>query len=318
MCASTALSPGALHLAQRLADEAHSALVMGIVNVTPDSFSDGGQFSTPEKAVAQAMRLREEGAELLDLGAESTRPGFTPVSAEEEWARLQPVLEHLQRLVAHPSPFLSIDTTKARVAEAALKTGAVVVNDVQGFQQDADMASVVAAHGSMAVLMHNRPHLATEGIVLQGALWEDFERWFDVSLELAERAGVSRAALMLDPGIGFGKTLAQNFEALGLTGRLRDHYGLPVLVGASRKSMFGKLLGRSVEERLPATLAAHLEAVRLGARVIRAHDVQAHSDALAVQHRLQASQMALQKATPVPVDMPAGEEPAGETNREIG
>ncbi|TPW33851.1 dihydropteroate synthase [Oecophyllibacter saccharovorans] len=299
------LAPQAARLRQRLLAAGSGqapAVVMGIVNVTPDSFSDGGHFHKPKAALAQADRLVREGAEVLDLGAESTRPGAIAVTAEEEWARLEPVLERIELQMAsgphHNAPFLSIDTTKARVAEAALSprfpAPMALINDVWGFQHDHRMASVVAAHGVMAVLMHNRPHLSSEqGQALPdrpGVLWESFERFFDLSLARAHQAGVVDEALLLDPGIGFGKTLAQNLEALALIPRLRRHYGLPVMVGASRKSLFARLLERplpDMAERLPPTLAAHLHAAAGGACLLRVHDVQAHVDALAVQQALQ-------------------------------
>lgn len=321
---SAFLSDGASRLAQRLRVQGENgAAIMGIVNVTPDSFSDGGQFQAPDAAVAQARSLAEEGADILDLGAESTRPGFTPVEAEEEWARLQPVIEALATPSASPSsqhpipaPALSVDTTKASVARQALKAGAVMVNDVWGFQADPSMASVVAAHGAMGVVMHNRTRpqdaardFASALDVKREDLWRDWMRFFDRSLEIAERAGVARDALVLDPGIGFGKTLAQNLEALRLVGRLKAQYGLPVLVGASRKSMFAKILGeRDMPARLPATLAAHLEAVRQGATIVRVHDVRAHADALKIQTLLRSLQDSLPGPSRVDREARASEE----------
>lgn len=252
-------------------------LVMGIVNVTPDSFSDGGTFFRPEAALAHAQRLTEEGADLLDLGAESTRPGYTPVEAEEEWRRLSPVVTAL----ANAAVPVSVDTTKASVARRALAAGAAMVNDVWGFHADPDMAPTVAEAGALAVVMHNRherdPHCD---------LWDDWRRFFDHSLARAEQAGLPKTHLVLDPGVGFGKTPQQNLQAIRDVGRLRQYYGLPVLLGVSRKSLFGHFLGRATDERLPATLATHLYGQERGAALWRVHDVQAHKDALRIQSLL--------------------------------
>lgn len=250
---------------------------MGIVNVTPDSFSDGGRFLAPEAAIARVRGLRAEGAEILDLGAESTRPGFTPVPAGEEWARLEPVL----RALAEDGAVISVDTTKAGVARRALDAGAAIINDVWGFQADGDMAAVVADSPARAVLMHNR-EAADESLDLLAG----WRRFFDRSLELAEKAGIPSARLILDPGIGFGKTAAQNFRAVREIGWLKREYGLPVLLGLSRKSLFGALLGRAAGERLAATIAANLEGADRGADILRVHDVRAHADALRVRAEL--------------------------------
>lgn len=243
-------------------------VVMGIVNVTPDSFSDGGRFYDPADALAQARRLVAEGADCLDVGAESTRPGHAPVAAEEEWRRLEPVLKPLLGAVAAP---ISIDTTKADIARRAVALGAGIVNDVWGLQKDPDMASVVAETGAALVVMHNRetvdPALDVEA---------DLHRFFDRSLALADAAGIARDRILLDPGVGFGKTTAQNLAALEATGRLRRRYGLPILIGVSRKRMFGDLLGAPVGERLVGTLAANLAARARGASVFRVHDAAEH------------------------------------------
>ncbi len=246
-------------------------LLMGIVNVTPDSFSDGGQFFTPDAALKQAHTLMEEGADLLDVGAESTRPGFTPVDAEEEWQRLKPVLTPL----AKEGAVLSVDTTKASVARRALVAGAQMVNDVWGLQADPDMASVVAAADAVVAVMHNR-----EVVDASIDMWDDWRRFFDRSLKLARRAGIARESILLDPGVGFGKTVMQNLWAVQNLRRLEAYYELPVLLGVSRKSMFGMLLGREVHDRLPATLAANLYGATQGACMLRVHDVQAHRDML--------------------------------------
>ncbi|KXU99903.1 dihydropteroate synthase [Gluconobacter potus] len=251
--------------------------VMGIVNVTPDSFSDGGRFLRPEAALAHGRALLADGADLLDVGAESTRPGFEPVPAEEEWARLSPVVG---TLVAEGA-VVSVDTTKAFVARWALEAGADVINDVWGLQADPEMAPVVADSDAVAVLMHNR-HEVDAALDLRA----DWRRFFDRSLELAEQAGLARERIVLDPGVGFGKTQAQNVEAVARLGELRAEYGLPVLLGVSRKSMFGHFLGRAASERLAGTLATNLYGVEQGAAILRVHDVREHVDALKMRQIL--------------------------------
>lgn len=250
---------------------------MGILNVTPDSFSDGGHFQAPETALAHARSMLTDGADILDIGAESTRPGFRSVPADEEWARLEPIIN---RLAPEGVP-ISVDTTKAVVARKSLQAGARVINDVWGFQADPDMAFVVADRGASAVLMHNR-HDCDD----QLDLLVDWRRFFDHSLNLAEKAGVKKDFLILDPGIGFGKTQDQNVQAVASLGILRQEYGLPVLLGLSRKSMFGYLLGRPVDERLAGTLAANLFGADAGADILRVHDVREHADALAMRQIL--------------------------------
>ncbi|WP_226986552.1 dihydropteroate synthase [Gluconobacter oxydans] len=251
--------------------------VMGIVNVTPDSFSDGGCFLRPEAALAHGRTLLAYGADLLDVGAESTRPGFEPVPAEEEWARLSPVVG---TLVAEGA-VVSVDTTKAFVAQRALEAGVNVINDVWGLQADPEMAFVVADSDAVSVLMHNR-YEVDAALDLRA----DWRRFFDRSLELAEQAGLARERIVLDPGVGFGKTQAQNVEAVARLGELKSEYGLPVLLGVSRKSMFGHFLGRTASERLAGTLATNLYGVEQGAGILRVHDVREHVDALKMRQIL--------------------------------
>lgn len=251
--------------------------VMGIVNVTPDSFSDGGRFFRPEAALAHGRALLADGADLLDVGAESTRPGFVPVAAEEEWARLAPVVGQL----VEDGVTVSVDTTKAFVAKRALEAGVAVINDVWGLQADPDIASVVADSDATVIVMHNR-HNVDEALDLRA----DWRRFFDWSLELAEKAGIMRGRIVLDPGVGFGKTQAQNVEAVARLGDLRTEYGLPVLLGVSRKSMFGHFLGRAASGRLAGTLATHLYGVEQGAAILRVHDVREHVDALKIRQIL--------------------------------
>ena len=249
-------------------------VVMGILNVTPDSFSDGGRFQSIETAIEQARKLAADGADIIDIGAESTRPGHTPVPLEEEWRRLEPLLQPLLESVAAP---FSIDTYKAEIARRAVALGVCIVNDVWGLQKDPAMADVVAQSGAALVIMHNR-----DGIDPALDIEADMRRFFDRSLALAERAGIARAHLMLDPGIGFGKNKAQNLTALAATARLRKAYDLPILIGVSRKKLFGDLLGASVENRLIATLAANLTTLARGASIFRVHDAAEHVAAFKV------------------------------------
>ena len=249
-------------------------VVMGILNITPDSFSDGGRFQSIEQALAQAKKLAADGADIIDVGAESTRPGHIPVPLDEEWRRLEPLLAPL--LAEVDAPF-SIDTYKAAIARRAAALGVCVVNDVWGLQRDAAMADVVAQSGAAVVVMHNR-----DGIDPALDIEADIRRFFDRSLALAEKAGIPRALIMLDPGIGFGKNKAQNLSALAATGRLRAAYGMPILIGVSRKKLFGELLGASVENRLIATLAANLSTLARGASIFRVHDAAEHVAAFKV------------------------------------
>ena len=246
-------------------------LVMGIVNATPDSFSDGGLYAHGDAALAQALRLEAEGADVIDLGAESTRPGALALSEAQEHARLDAVLDRLAGALSVP---LSIDTYKAGVARRACAAGASIVNDVWGLQKDPAMAGVVADAGAVLIVMHNR---ATVEPALD--IFDDMRRFFDHSLELAAQAGVPPRHVLLDPGIGFGKTLAQNLAVLHGLARLRD-YGLPLVVGLSRKRFIGAITGAEVGERLPGGLAAHVMAALAGARVVRVHDVAPHVAAL--------------------------------------
>ena len=249
-------------------------LVMGILNVTPDSFSDGGKFAGRDAALAQARRMAGEGADVIDVGAESTRPGHVPVSEADELARLEPLLAPLAASVDLP---FSIDTYKAGVARAAVRWGASVINDVWGLQKDPAMAEAVAESGAAVVVMHNR-----DGADASLDIRADMRRFFERSLALADRAGVPRAHVLLDPGIGFGKTKEQNLAALNDVGALARDFALPVLVGVSRKSIFGLLLGASVDARLIGTLAANLACAARGAQVFRVHDVAEHVAAFKV------------------------------------
>ncbi|MEE7504668.1 dihydropteroate synthase [Methylobacterium sp. C33D] len=250
-------------------------LVMGILNVTPDSFSDGGLFAGEAAAVTQAERLVAEGAAILDIGGESTRPGHVPVSAEEEQARVVPVI----RAVAPRLPVpISIDTYKASTARVALEAGARIVNDVWGLQREPDIAAVAAAHGAPVIIMHNRETIEPDLDILA-----DMLAFFERSLAIARRAGLADSEIVLDPGVGFGKTWNQHLEALRRLPELRA-LGFPVLVGVSRKSLLGRLHDRETRpaDRLHGSLAAHAVAATLGADIVRVHDVAAHIDAMRV------------------------------------
>lgn len=249
------------------------SIIMGILNVTPDSFSDGGKFLTFDAAMQQAEKLSSDGADIIDVGAESTRPGHTPVEPEEELARLEPILGRLASAIDVP---FSIDTSKAKVARRATELGASVVNDVWGLQRDPAMADTVAETGAAVVLMHNR-----DGVDPGLDIAADMHRFFDRSLRLAEAARIPPARIILDPGIGFGKSRAQNFTALANLLALRD-YGLPILVGVSRKSLLAEPGAPPVETSLVRTLAANLAACANGASIFRVHDVAEHASAFKV------------------------------------
>jgi dihydropteroate synthase len=255
--------------------------VMGVLNVTPDSFSDGGRFLTADRAVAQARRMIAEGADIIDIGAESSRPyiGAAPISAEEELARLAPVV----RQVADLGTPVSIDTTKAEVAAWAIEAGAAMVNDVWGLQRDPDMARVVAQHGVPVVIMHNREK--PDGAI---DIMNDIEAFFAHSLDIATRAGIKRERIVLDPGIGFGKTPEQSLTAIAQLGRLKS-FGLPLLVGASRKRFINAVIPSEPGERLPGSLAAHLVAAENGAAIVRVHDVAETVQALRVAEAIRGA-----------------------------
>jgi dihydropteroate synthase len=248
--------------------------VMGILNVTPDSFSDGGQFIAPEHALAQARRMIAEGADIIDVGAESTRPyGSQPVPAEEELKRLQPILGGVVSLGVP----VSIDSMKSAVVAWALDTGAAMANDVWGLQRDPEMAALLAARKTpVIVVMHNRDRVEADIDIMQ-----DITAFFTRSLDIAAKAGISPDNIVLDPGIGFGKTPEQSMTALA---RLDDFsaFGLPLLVGASRKRFISSVTPSEPHQRLGGSIAAHLVAAKGGARIIRTHDVSETVQALRV------------------------------------
>ena len=247
---------------------------MGVLNVTPDSFSDGGQFVAPERALVQARRMIAEGADIIDIGAESTRPygDAEAVSAEEELNRLRPILAEVVSLGVP----ISIDSMKSAVVAYALDAGAAIANDVWGLQRDPDMAGLLAARHSPVIVMHNRDRVDGDIDIMK-----DIAAFFAHSLEIAAKAGISRENIVLDPGIGFGKTPEQSMTALA---RLKElgAFGLPLLVGASRKRFISTVTPSEPHQRLGGSIAAHLLAAQAGARIIRTHDVSETVQALRV------------------------------------
>jgi dihydropteroate synthase len=256
-----------------------SPQLMGILNVTPDSFSDGGRHSDLAAAVARARAMVADGAAIVDVGGESTRPGHVPVPEDEELRRVVPALEALADLDAP----ISIDTSKAAVARKAARLGACVINDVWGLQRDPGMADAVAETGSAVVVMHNREEKDPALDIL-----DDVERFFERSLNLAAGAGVPFGRILLDPGVGFGKTRQQNHACIWNLDRFR-RLGAPILVGLSRKSFIGGIVDAEVDRRLPGTLAADTIALMRGASVLRVHDVVENRAALAVFMALKAA-----------------------------
>jgi len=255
-------------------------LVMGVLNVTPDSFYDGGRHRDSVEAVRCGLEMLAAGADIVDVGGESTRPGAEPVTAERETDRVLPVIRGIHR--REPDALISIDTSKAGVAEQALAAGATVVNDISGLTFDPLMAETAARHRAGLVLMHiqNRPADMQDGPVYDDVVEEVFS-FLASSLDRALAAGVAREKVVLDPGIGFGKTPAHNLALLNRLDRLQE-LGRPLLVGLSRKSLIGAILGKEPEERLAGSLGGAVAAAFLGAHILRVHDVAETVDALRV------------------------------------
>ncbi|WP_421210217.1 dihydropteroate synthase [Aeromonas enteropelogenes] len=252
--------------------------VMGILNVTPDSFSDGGNFTQLERAMTHARQMVADGATLIDIGGESTRPGAPDVSEQEELDRVLPIVE---RLVRECNVMISLDTSKATVMREGCKAGAHLINDVRALQEPG--ALLAAAEADVPVcLMHMQGQPRTMQVEPHyDDLLEEVKAFFDERIAVCEAAGIGREKLLLDPGYGFGKTLAHNYQLLAEQRGLLE-YGLPLLVGMSRKSMIGNLLARPVDERLAGSLACALIGMQQGARIIRVHDVRETMDALRV------------------------------------
>ena len=258
-----------------LPDLGRRTLIMGILNVTPDSFSDGGLFFDREAALRHGREMEAEGADIIDIGGESTRPGHTEVEAEEEQRRVVPIVQALAPVLRAP---ISIDTYKASTARAALRAGARIVNDVWGLQRDPDMAHVAAEFGAPVIVMHNRREIDPSLDII-----DDMRGFFERSLTLARRAGIPDEHIVLDPGIGFGKSWDQHLDALRRLPEIKA-LGFPVLVGVSRKSLLGRFYDTNVppRERLFGTIASHVMAVSLGADIVRVHDIRPHVEACRV------------------------------------
>jgi dihydropteroate synthase len=255
------------------------ARIMGIVNVTPDSFSDGGEFLDPRRAIAQGRELAGEGADVLDVGGESTRPGAEGVTGEEELARVGPVVEALAR---GEGPPVSIDTSKSAVAEAALSAGAVMVNDVTALRADPDLAGLCAQRGCEVVLMHmlGDPRTMQENPTYEDVV-DDVKAFLAERIEFAVTEGIDEGRIWIDPGIGFGKTVEHNLELHRRLGELAE-LGRPITFGSSRKSFIGKLTGADVDQRLGGTIASNVIAYANGAEMLRVHDVAPMRQALVV------------------------------------
>lgn len=262
-------------IGDRKFDTENGVYVMGILNVTPDSFSDGGLWTERDAALRQAGRMAAEGAAIIDIGGESTRPGHTPVSAEDEAARVLPIVEAVKRETGLP---VSIDTYKAEVARAALEAGADMVNDIWGLRRDGgEMAALIAGTGAACCLMHNRAR--AEYADFMADMLSDLRE----TLAIADRAGIARSSIVLDPGIGFGKTYEQNLIAMNRLDELLA-FGCPVLLAASRKSVIGLTLDLPADERMEGTIATTVAGVLRGAAFVRVHDV---------KENLRAARMAL-------------------------
>jgi len=259
---------------------ADKPLIMGILNVTPDSFSDGGRFNTTDKALAHAMKMVEQGADIIDIGGESTRPGAAKVSVEEEIARVVPVIEALAKRSEVP---ISIDTYKSQVAKKAMDAGASIINDISGLRFDFQMAGVAAQYKAGLVLMHIK---GTPEDMQQDPQYEDLlgevKSYLSGSIKIALEAGIEKSAIAIDPGIGFGKTVEHNLSLIKNLSYFKG-IGCPIVIGASRKSFIGKLNNDiPASERLPGSLAAAVLAVQNGAAIIRCHDVAETKQALRV------------------------------------
>lgn len=245
-------------------DFRHETVIMGILNVTPDSFSDGGKYGEIDAALKRAEEMLQDGAKIIDVGGESTRPGHAPVSLEEELERTAPIIEAITKELGC---IVSIDTYKAKVAEAAIQAGAQIINDVWGAKREQAIAKVAAKYGAPIILMHNR-----ENAQYDNPLWEDMQSDLQESIDIAELAGVPKANIWLDPGIGFAKDTAENIIAMQHLQELTV-MGYPVLLGTSRKSLIGNVLGIPVEERLAGTGATVCYGIERGCHIMRVHDV---------------------------------------------
>jgi dihydropteroate synthase len=269
-------------------------LIMGILNVTPDSFSDGGSFFKTDAAVLHGLRMQSEGADLIDIGGESSRPGSVPISTAEEISRVVPVIEALARSGAVP---ISVDTTKAEVAEAALDVGANIINDISALRYDPRMGEVAARRGCGLILMHMRgePKTMQVGDLRYTDLMGEIRMFLAEAMARAEAAGVLRERLMLDPGIGFGKAPEHNLSILQRLSELAS-LDRPILVGPSRKSFIGNVLQVGVNERLSGTAAAVAAAVLHGAHIVRVHDVASMRQVAQVAYAIKTERLQEQRS----------------------
>ncbi|SHE46551.1 dihydropteroate synthase [Alkalibacter saccharofermentans] len=247
--------------------------IMGILNVTPDSFSDGGDFVDTDKAVEHAKKMLAEGAHMIDVGGESTRPGFTSVPEDEEIRRIVPVIK---RLKEETEAIISVDTTKATVAEEAIKNGGHIINDIWGLQKDKEMIAVAAKYQVPVIVMHNQ-----DGTEYHGDMVASVVDFLKESINIAIKGGLKKENIILDPGIGFGKTPEQNMEMMARLSEIRD-MGYPVLLGTSRKSMIGKILDVPPRERCVGTVATTVMGVMQGMDIVRVHDVLENAQAAKV------------------------------------
>lgn len=245
-------------------DYGKKTYIMGILNVTPDSFSDGGDFKSIDKAISHAKEMVKQGCDIVDLGGESTRPGHKFVDAKEEIKRVVPVIKKLKEEINVP---ISIDTYKAEVANEALKLGVEMVNDVWGLRKDKDMAKTIAKYDAHVCIMHNQDNTEYEKDII-----ESIKEFLEESIKIGIEAGIDKNKIVLDPGIGFGKTFEQNLEVLRRLGELRD-LSYPILLGTSRKSVIGKVLDVEPKERLEGTIATTVLGIRDGVDIVRVHDV---------------------------------------------
>lgn len=267
-------------------DTSHDAHIMGILNVTPDSFSDGGRYTAMDAALRQCEEMLKAGAAIIDVGGESTRPGYTPVSAAEEIDRTAPVIAAIHQ--HFPDVPISIDTHKSAVAEAALQAGACMVNDIWGLKADPQMAHVIAKHDAACCLMHNRPKNVA------GDLIQDVLTGLSESIAIALAAGVRSNGIMLDPGVGFAKDQAQNLMAIRRISCLLT-LGYPVLLGTSRKSVIGNALNLQKDQREEGTLTTTVYGMMNGVSFFRVHDVQANARAIAMTQAILSARCAAER-----------------------
>lgn len=256
--------------------------IMGILNLTPDSFSDGGDYVSVDKAVEHAKKMLRDGADIIDIGGESSRPGHVRITAEEELRRVIPVIKRLKR---ETSAILSLDTIRAEVAEEAVRNGIHMINDIWGFQEDKGLASVAAKYGTPVVLMHNQ-----NGTEYEGDMIEEIKRFLMESVRIAAEAGVKDDKIILDPGLGFGKTPEQNLRVMSRLGEIKS-LGYPVLLGASRKSMIGKILDVPPKDRDEGTIATTVLGIVQGMDIVRVHNVLANMRAAKVTDAIIRSEM---------------------------